>query len=419
MKVDWGLGRMETALAELGNPHRRYAVLHVGGTNGKGSVASTWASVLQRDGRKTGLYTSPHLCSFQERVLVDGRPLGSARLVEAAGRLRPLTMSLGMSFFEASTLLAFVLFADEGVDVACIEVGLGGRLDATNVVSPEVTAVTNVAFDHQEYLGDSLAEIAAEKAGIAKAGTPFVTAEARPAALDVLKARASEVGAPFHAVDPWRDLSRLRLGHDGTRFAVRTETWGTLELETPLLGAHQATNAALAVRALELLRRPPAPETVQAGVASVSWPGRGQIRRVDDRLFVFDVAHNKAGVGALARVLANLAPPRPLVALVGILGDKDWPRMLPPLVDLADHVVFTVPASAPPERIWDPHAAAERVRHGTPIEVEPAIGDAVDRAAALAPGGTVVVTGSCYTVGDVLTMMGMRPFNDADLRPKR
>ena len=401
---------METALAKLGNPHQRYPVLHVGGTNGKGSVASTWASVLQCAGRRTGLYTSPHLCSIRERVIVDGRPLESARLVEAADRLRPLTTSLGMSFFEASTLLAFVLFAEEGVDVACVEVGLGGRLDATNVVCPEATAVTNVALDHQEYLGRSLAEIAGEKAGIAKAGVPLVTAEARPAALAVLKARAAIVGAPFHGVDPWRDVSELRLGPDGTRFAVRTERWGALELETPLLGAHQAVNAAVAVRALELLARPPSREAVQEGVASVTWPGRGQIHRIDDRLFVFDVAHNKAGVGALARVLASLAPPRPLVALAGILGDKDWPRMLPPLVDLADHVVFTVPASAPPERIWDPHAAAERVRDDTPIEVEPAIGAAVDRAVALAAGGTVVVTGSCYTVGDVLTMLGMRPF---------
>lgn len=412
MKVEWGLERMETALAQLGRPHERYSVLHVGGTNGKGSVASTWASVLQRAGRKTGLYTSPHLCSFQERILVDGQPLGSARLVETANRLRPLTTSLGMSFFEASTLLAFVLLAEEAVDVACVEVGLGGRLDATNVVSPQVTAVTNVAFDHQEYLGDSLAEIAGEKAGIAKPDTPFLTAEARPAALDVLRARAAQVGAPFHAVDPWRDVSGLGLGHDGTRFAVRTEEWGTLELKTPLLGAHQATNAALAVRALELLRRLPSAEAVKAGVASVSWPGRGQIRRVDDRLFVLDVAHNQAGVAALARTLASLAPPRPLVTLAGILGDKDWPRMLPPLVDLADHVVFTVPASAPSERIWDPHAAAERVRDGTSIEVEPSIAAAVDRAVALAAGGTVVVTGSCYTVGDVLTLLEMKPFEE-------
>ena len=281
---------METALAKLGDPHRRYSALHVGGTNGKGSVASTWASVLHCAGRRTGLYTSPHLCSVRERVIVDGRPLESARLVEAADRLRPLTTSLGMSFFEASTLLAFVLFAEEGVDVACVEVGLGGRLDATNVVVPEATAVTNVALDHQEHLGRSLAEIAGEKAGIAKAGVPFVTAEARPAALAVLKARAAAVGAPFHRVDPWRDVSELRLGPDGTRFAVRTERWGALELETPLLGAHQAVNAAVAVGALELLSRPPSRAAVQEGVASVSWPGRGQIQRIDDRFFPVSTA---------------------------------------------------------------------------------------------------------------------------------
>lgn len=412
MKVDWGLERMETALAETGSPHLRYPVLHVGGTNGKGSVASTWASVLGHEGKRIGLYTSPHLCSFRERILVGNQPLSSVRLADAAERLRPLAQDLGMSFFEATTLLAFVVFAEEEIDAACVEVGLGGRLDATNVVRPEVTAVTNVALDHQEYLGGSLAEIAAEKAGIAKTGVPFVTAERRPAALEVFRARAAEAGAPFHAVDAWRDVSKLQLGSRGTRFALRSDRWGQLELKTPLLGAHQATNAALAVRSLELLSRPPSARALRRGVASVRWPGRGQIQRIGDCLFVFDVAHNAAGVGALTRVLASLAPPRPLVVLAGILGDKDWPRMLPALVDMADHVLFTVPASAPPERSWDPRAVAERIRNGTPIEVEPAIADAVRRARTLARRGTVVVTGSCYTVGDALLILGMSPFGD-------
>ncbi|MCY4571688.1 MAG: bifunctional folylpolyglutamate synthase/dihydrofolate synthase [Gemmatimonadetes bacterium] len=408
--VDWGLERMEAALEELGNPHHRYRTLHVGGTNGKGSVASTWASILTRHGHRTGLYTSPHLCSFRERIMIDGRPVAASRLTAAAARLRPLAEGLRMSFFEATTLLALHVFAEEGVESACVEVGLGGRLAATNVITPEVTAITNVALDHQEYLGDTLEQIAREKAGIIKPGVPFVTAEGRPAVLAVLEARAAAVGAPFHRVETWRDISKLRLGPHGTQFHLRTTAGDALELETPLPGAHQATNAALAVRALELLRPPPAPAALRDGVAAVRWPGRGQIRRVGQRLFVFDVAHNTAGVEALARVLADLAPPRPLVLLTGILGDKDWSRMLPPLVDLADRAVFTNPASAPAGRSWNPAEAAARVERGTPVEVVADVGAALARATELCRAGTVVVTGSCHTVGDVLLLMGLSPF---------
>ena len=412
--VDWGLDRMRAALAELGDPHRRYRSLHVGGTNGKGSVASTWASVLRRDGDRTGLYTSPHLCSFRERIMVDGAPLPASRLLETAARLRPLARDLGMPLFEACTLLALVVFAEEEVDTACVEVGLGGRLDATNVIEPEVAAVTNVALDHQEYLGDSLEGIAREKAGIIKPGVPVVTAEERPSVLSVLESRAREVGAPFHRIEPGRHISALRHGRQGTRFTLRAGTGRDLRLETPLPGAHQATNAALAVRALELLGQPPSPESVRAGVAEVRWPGRGQALRVEGRRYVFDVAHNRAAVGALVNVLAGLAPPRPLVVLAGILEDKDWDRMLPPLVRVADRVVLTTPASAPPGRRWRPHAAAARVGAGAggavPVEVVREVGPAVGRAAALAGNGTVVVTGSCHTVGDALRVLGVNPF---------
>lgn len=408
--VDWGLDRMRAALAELGDPHRRYRTLHVGGTNGKGSVASTWASVLRHQGDRPGLYTSPHLCSFRERIMIDGEPVPAPRLLAAAEPLRPLARGLGMSFFEASTLLALVVFAEEGVDTACIEVGLGGRLDATNVIAPEVTAITNVALDHQEYLGDSLEEIAAEKAGILKPGVPVVTAEGRPGVLSVLEDRAARAGAPFHRIEPWRDIAELRLGRGGTRFSLRTANGESLDLETQLPGAHQAANAALAVRALELLPRPPSPDAVREGVANVRWPGRGQVHRVGKRHYIFDVAHNRAAVGALARILADLAPPRPLIVLAGILGDKDWSRMLPPLVDLADQVVFTIPASAPPERNWDPRAVASEVGDGVPIQVVDEVAAAVERATVLAGNGTVVVTGSCHTVGDALQILGVSPF---------
>ena len=415
--VEWGLGRMEAALAELGNPHLRYRTLHVGGTNGKGSVASTWASVLRQQGDRAGLYTSPHLCSFRERIMIDGEPVSADRVMATAQRLRPLASRQRMSLFEACTLLALEIFAEEEVDSACIEVGLGGRLDATNVIRPQVTAITNVALDHQEYLGDSLEQIATEKAGIIKPGIPVITAEVRPAALAVLEARAKHVGAPFHRIERWRDISGLHLGRGRTRFRLGTGGGAGLELETPLPGAHQAINAALAVRALEFLPRPPSPEAVRAGVAAVRWPGRGQIHRLAGRHFIFDVAHNRAAVAALTRVLADLAPPRPLVVLAGILGDKDWSRMLPPLVDLADRVVFTIPSSAPAERHWNPRVAAEEVGGGVPIDIEQDVAAAVELASALAGSGTVVVTGSCHTVGDALLVLGQTPFGDGGPGP--
>ncbi|MDH3224308.1 MAG: Mur ligase family protein, partial [Gemmatimonadota bacterium] len=222
-KVEWGLERMEQALAALGDPHRAYRCLHVGGTNGKGSVASIWASVLRGAGRRAGLYTSPHLCSFRERIVVDGRPVAEDTLLDIARRLAPLISDLEVSFFEAATLLAFETFRQEGVEVAAIEVGLGGRLDATNVVHPEVTAITNVAMDHQDYLGETLDEIAREKAGIIKAGVPVVTAERRPGILAMFRERAEALGAPLTVVDPWEDVSDLRLGPQSTRFVLATD----------------------------------------------------------------------------------------------------------------------------------------------------------------------------------------------------
>ena len=405
---------MEQALRALEDPHLSYPTLHVGGTNGKGSVASIWASVMRRWGRKTGLYTSPHLCSFRERIVVDGKPISERKLLDTAARIRPLIVGNKLSFFEASTLLAFECFRVEGVDVACIEVGLGGRLDATNVVRPLVCAITNVAMDHQEYLGESLLDIAREKAGIIKPNTPLITAERRPAILSLFRAVADDVGAPIHVVRPWEDLSDLRLGQEGTRFRMETERWGSMPVEIPLVGAHQATNAALAIRALAIAFGDLPSHVVREGVASVRWPGRVQIRTRDDIRWVFDVAHNTAGARALASVLADLAPPRPLVLLTGILGDKDWARMLPPLIDGMDHAVFTTPASAPPGRAWDAKEVARRVRDGTPIRTLPDIAAAVEAAKELGQGGTVVVTGSCYTVGDVLQLLDMAPYQEAE-----
>jgi len=407
--VEWGLERTERALAALGDPHGAFRSLHVGGTNGKGSVTATVAAVIQEAGRKTGCYTSPHLCSFRERIRIDGRPVGEDALIAHADEIREHVSRFGLTFFEAATVLTFHAFAREGVVVAAVEVGLGGRLDATNVLRPDVSGVTNIAMDHADYLGDSLASIAREKAGIIKPGVPFVTGESDPELLEIFTRAARAEGAPLHVIRP--DHVRIaRADRAGTRLRVRTDAWGELELATPLVGAHQAANTAVAVGMLERLPddlRPSARE-VRDGIANVRHPGRNEIRVVEGRTWLFDVAHNPAGMLALADTLDRIELPRPRVGLVGILGDKDWRAMLPPLRERVDAMVLTVPPSAPAERRWDPAIAIEAIGpKGAPVLGFERFEDAIAEAAARAANGTVVVTGSVHTVGGAMRTLDL------------
>lgn len=408
--VHWGLERTERALEALGDPHRAYRTIHVGGTNGKGSVTATVASVLQRAGHRTGCYTSPHLCSFRERILVDARPIDEAALVSYADEIRDVVVRCGLTFFEAVTVLAMHVFAREGVDIAVMEVGLGGRLDATNVVRPEVAAVTNVAMDHADYLGDTLPQIAREKGGIMKPGTPFVTAEADPEIVELFGRLARDVGAPLTRLAPGH-VRDVAISQRHTDLTVRSRAWGELRLRTPLVGRHQATNAALAVEILDHLPdglRPTAEQIVD-GVAAVVYHGRDEIRLIGGATWLFDVAHNTAGILSLVDTIDRLELPRPLVALVGVLGDKDWRSMLPALFSRADAAILTQPPSAPPERRWDPVEAADAVEGLTRLRVVSDFVQAVKKAGERAAGGTVVVTGSVHTVGSAMKLLGIDP----------
>ncbi|MGH7445768.1 MAG: bifunctional folylpolyglutamate synthase/dihydrofolate synthase, partial [Longimicrobiales bacterium] len=244
--IRWGLDRTLAMLAAVGDPHLHYRTIHVGGTNGKGSVAATIGRVLQEAGHHTGLYSSPHLTTFRERIRIASEPIAESALVAAAARLWPHIDAAAPSFFEATTAIGFLALADAGVDVAVIEVGLGGRLDATNVVAPELCVLTNVSLDHVQLLGETVPEVAAEKAGIIKAGVPVVTGETAPDVLAVFAERARSVGAPLHVL-PTDATMNVSVALDGTRFALETRAWGTLDLHTPLIGAHQARNVALAL----------------------------------------------------------------------------------------------------------------------------------------------------------------------------
>ena len=406
--IKWGLERMEAFLRDTGDPHLSIPCVHVGGTNGKGSVASTVASVLNSAGHRAGLYTSPHLCSFRERFQISGDPAGDDELRALARELDPEIRRHSLTFFEAATGLAFHLFRRRRVEVSVIEVGLGGRLDATNVVTPFLTAITNVDLDHCDYLGSTLNEIALEKAGIVKSGVPLLTAEPDARIRSVLSATCDSLIAPFIHVPSEPGSMSVDVREDYTAFDVSTVAWGRLRLQTPLPGEHQAVNGALAVALLERMPphfRPDRTALVQ-GIVRVNWPGRVQVEHLEGRTWVFDIAHNTAGAAALASVLGRLQLRRPIVALTAVLGDKDWREMLPPLFARADHAVLTQAPSAPLARRWDPHAAVTETGSGI-AEIRTDFDDALHRARELAGSGTIVVTGSAHTVGDALRALGL------------
>jgi dihydrofolate synthase/folylpolyglutamate synthase len=395
-QIKFGLDTTRALLAELGDPHTLIPVVHVGGTNGKGSVTALVAAALRAKGLRVGTYTSPHLLSFRERVMVDQVPIGEAAVASWTTRLKPLADTLGATFFETTTAMAFADLAARGAEISVIEVGLGGRLDSTNVVRPVASVVTKIEMDHQKYLGETLEAIAREKAWIAKPGAPFVVGETRRAILDVL---GSEADLAVRSIDP------------GATADIREVPPGAVyQQELALLGGHQKRNAAVARAVLEAL--PPAyrPDeaAIRRGFASATVPGRLERRGK----WLFDVAHNPDGVAALCRAVEELAPPRPVHALVSILGDKAWPEMLVQLDRVVDRGVLTITPSAEGRRwdvewlrrwLHDPNRPPARAAWRLEPDFTRALAEVQQGA------GTVLITGSFHTVGDVMEVLGLSP----------
>ena len=411
-----GLERMQALLHSLGDPHLRLRTFHVAGTNGKGSVCATLEALLRARGYRTAKYTSPHLVDFRERLLVDGVPVGEREVVDFIQEWTPEIERLGATFFEATTAMAFALFERAGVDVAVIEVGLGGRLDATNVITPLVAGVTSIGIDHVEYLGDTRELIAGEKAGIFKPGVPAVIGEQDPHIRDVLSRHARDRGAdPIVTVNldlpspvpspqspvPAYTVSDVAVDDHGTIFTLQTPV-GSRRLRTPLAGVHQATNAAVALAMLDAA----GPEwtlgleQAERALLNVSLSGRYE----HTGRYIFDVAHNPAGVAVTARTLRTVGAPRPVVALLSVLADKDWRGIMRELAPVVDRFVLTLSPTSPASRAWRPADARDyAITEGWPAEAIPDFDAALARAAEL--GATVLVTGSFHTVGDAMSRL--------------
>jgi len=392
-------------LAALENPQQRFAAVHIAGTNGKGSVAAMLEAVLRRAGYRTGLYTSPHLERITERVQVAGQEIAPADFARAATRVRDAIEGLlhqgalphRPSFFETMTALGFLHLAETGVEVAVVEVGLGGRLDATNVLVPRVSVITPIGMDHERFLGSTLAAIAGEKAGIIKPGVPVVSGRQAQEAQQVLRARCAALDVPLtEAVLP--SVTPVGDGRFQLSLAYRGED---TRLRPALRGRHQADNAVTVAQVCEQLSARgfdvPRP-ALQAGLAATAWPGRLEVVHAAPRILL-DGAHNPMGARALADFLAEMHL-RP-VLVFGSLRDKDARRTAEILFPLAEHMILTAPDN--PRAATAPQLAAQLEEHRAArpqaFHVAPDLAAALALAEKLAGDGGVVVTGSLYLVG--------------------
>ena len=452
------LAHMRVLLAALENPERRFPSVLIAGTNGKGSTAATLASILQASGLRTGLYTSPHLVRINERIQIDGEEISDdqfALLHDVIDRTAERLIEDGElpwhpSFFEMLTAMAFEYFATSKVEIAVLEVGMGGRLDATNVVEPRVSVITDISLDHQKFLGNTIAEIAREKVGIIRPGGIAVTLPQSPEANDaignaILENDAVGVNAAAYVppvtpasprfIEHQSDhLGTGALAHPVERSSTRRGTGSRpsqhrivscyslqvmgeeIQIESPLVGRHQLRNLALAIAAAEELSKqgfPITPASIERGVRETRWPGRFEIvpAAASRPEFVFDVAHNPAGAWALRSTLSSLYEDRRIILVFGAMRDKAIAEIAEILFPLADFVIATRaenPRSATPEEIRDA-AARTHAEIDLSTDVASAIELACERAGSQdSSSGAIVVTGSIYVVGEAMQVLGAR-----------
>jgi len=392
-----GLERIEGLLDALGRPEQRYRLVQVGGTNGKGSVSAMLAAILKSAGHRVGLYTSPHLVSFRERIRVDGEPIPEDGVVDGVEALGTLVARLDASTFEATTALALDHFAREAVDVAVLEVGLGGRLDATTVGNPEVAVLAPIDLDHQAVLGNTIEAIATEKAAIIRSGIAISAAQT-PAAARVIAARARAVGVPLLLEGRDLSVSVEGRGPDGQRLTCAGPGWSLTGLELAMPGSYQLTNALLAVAAARELGAGEA--AIRDGLARAWWPGRFQVMRHRGGFLVLDGAHNPAGAHALAVSLRDVFGRALITFVLGVLADKDAAGIIAALAPLADRFILVAPpssrATAPDTlRALVPAAVRNVEIAGSPVE-------ALERAGRATTTPVICVAGSLFLIGDVL-----------------
>jgi dihydrofolate synthase/folylpolyglutamate synthase len=409
LAMKFGLRNMRVLLRELGSPHRRFRSIHVGGTNGKGSVCAMVDSVLRASGRRVGLFTSPHLTSIRERMQVNGRPISRKDFVQSYQRValavrrlqRERRLPAHPTYFETITAIAFDFFAHQKLHVAVLEVGMGGRLDSTNLVTPLITAITNVDFDHERFLGDTIEKIAREKAGIIKRRVAVLTAARRPAALRVIRQSAAIHQSQLIEVLRDSKASHVFASAAGSRFSLRTPHGSYHDMQISLAGRHQVDNAVLAVRILEecdATELRVSRKDLFEGLKEVRWPGRFEQMSQRPDIFV-DGAHNPAGARALRQLVSTALRGRKIILIYGAMRDKAIRRVVQELQPIAEQIIFTRPfikRAATPEKIF---ALVGEPRHPSFLAAD--LGHAIKLARRLAQRhSAILITGSLYLVGE-------------------
>jgi dihydrofolate synthase/folylpolyglutamate synthase len=404
--IKFGLSNIDRLAEALGRPERRYASLLVAGTNGKGSTVALSESILRASGLRTGRYTSPHLRFVEERIAIEGRPIPREEFAAVVSRVAEEAERLFVgeedrsapTYFEAMTAAAFLAFAESGVDVAVLEVGMGGRFDATNIAPADVAVIAPIGFDHERFLGATLAAIAAEKAAIIKEGRPVVVGRLEPEALEVVRREAEVRKAPLITALEGVEIRSEESG-EGQRVWLKSPSHDYGVLELPLTGEHQLDNLVLAVRAVECYSRSLAIESVARGVAATEWPGR--LQRIEGKpSLLLDAAHNVMATEALVRYLSS-HPHEKRVLLFGVMKDKRVWEMLDELLPLVSYFIATRPEMS---RARDPEKLARFAKErGVPAEAVRSPEAALARAREVAgPEGEVLVAGSIFLLGEVL-----------------
>lgn len=415
MGIKLGLANINNLLEALDNPQRQFHSIHVAGSNGKGSTCAYLANILQEAGYKVGLYTSPHLIDFTERIKINEQPVPRKQVVRLSNKLKTIVKNNPLfnpetnypTFFEMVTALAFQFFSDEKVDIAVLETGMGGRLDATNTVAPLLSIITNICLEHQVYLGNTITDIAVEKAGIIKNNTPLLTAIEQPEALKVMEEKCRKQNASLHHIK------------NEARYTVKQRwPWQTFTIESPsgtledlsiyLLGDFQLQNAILAIRAAQLLSQTGwsvKKEAIRTGLAKTRWPGRMQVMSTRPYLLL-DGAHNPTAVKEMLSNL-NLFPYKTFIVVLGIMEDKDIAEIVP-LFDLADILILTC---ANISRAASPQELASKIKqHRGQILISESVPKAIRQAKSIATEEDLIcVTGSLYVVGEAQAELNGNP----------
>lgn len=400
--IKYNLQRIRDAAAQCGNPQWKYKTIHVAGTNGKGSTCTYIESVLRKSGYKTGLYSSPHIVSFSERFLVNGVPVDESEWLEVYKELQKIIEKFNLTFFEAATLMAFELFKKKGVDYAVFETGLGGRLDATNIIDPEVSVITRIAMDHMDFLGNTITSIAKEKLGIVKENRPLVFANANePELNDIARKICFEKNAPFHAVSI-SDAQLISDDETGLHFL-----WNNMNFDVSLPGSFQFINALLALNVLQCIGIKNA-EILKSGLSAAFIPGRFQVLSIKNKTVILDVGHNPDAATVLVDTLKKFYTGKSICFVTGIMKDKDTKGIIEKYLSISKHVILTRPET---ERAEQPQLLMQHIDKSFVGQCEinsmvsAAVNNAIDRQEEI-----ICIAGSFYTVGEAFVALGINPY---------